>query len=210
MTCEYAGTPFSEPRSHPWVDAEGSPECRYYDLTSAPEHVRTSLEDFLPFGQHAAIEDFYALLTWLNRPESVLESNDCAFTGPEANENLAFDKSLECSGRLMVLFRELERNTIPGHVERLSIELHQHLAGLDPELLRGVEGTTPGPERYLALSAGGGGQHGDQMMLSFWAWGDTEAETMLNLARSLGNLAQALRALTAQPGMGPGWNRSRS
>lgn len=196
LTCEYAGSPFGEPRSHPWAGALSSPGCAYYDLTAEPGHIRTSLEDFLPFGQHAAIEDFYLLLAGLNEPRSVLESNDCAFNGPGPNENPAFDRALECSGRVMVLFRDLARNTAPGQIEGLAIRLHRQLAGLDRELSWGVVGTTLVPVRYLALAERE--QLGSQLMISFWAWGDTEAETLLSLQRVFGNLAQALGAVCAQ------------
>jgi hypothetical protein len=37
-------------------------------------------------------------------------------------------------------------------------------------------------------------QRGQQLMLSFWAWGDDEAQTLGNLDTALGNLRQALRA----------------
>jgi len=61
-TCEYAGDPFTEPRSHPWVDAVNGADCRYYDLTASPALIRSALEDFKPWAQYAAIETFYALL----------------------------------------------------------------------------------------------------------------------------------------------------
>ena len=83
-TCEYNGAPFEQARSHPWTDATGNPDFRYYDLSASPEHIRTSLEDFLPWSHYAAIEDFYVLLEALNRPSSVFETNDCAFSGPQA------------------------------------------------------------------------------------------------------------------------------
>jgi hypothetical protein len=211
-TCEYAGPVFAEPRSHPWVDTAGSPECRYYDLTSAPEHIRSSLEDFRPWSHYGAIEEFYLLLTALNHPKSILETNDCVFTGPETNENPGFLKSLQCTGRVMVLFRKLKRNTVKGEIEWLTNQLHLHLASLDPDFPWGVVGTTIVPVRYLALaksngrrkakrrgSAGTatrGRQFGSQLMISFWAWGNSEAETMLNLGRLMKNLSQALRHMS--------------
>ncbi len=66
-TCEYAGTPFTELRSHPWIDTVDNPECRYYDLTLSPELIRTSLEDFLPWSNYKAIENFYKILEDLNQ-----------------------------------------------------------------------------------------------------------------------------------------------
>jgi hypothetical protein len=192
-TCEYAGTPFAEPRSHPWVDATDNPECRYYDLTASPAHIRESMEDFKPWNHYPAIEAFFGLLERLNNAKSGLESNDCAFSGPEENENPAFEKALQCSGRLMVLFRALESNTVQARVHDLEHRLHVDLATLDPSFQWGVIGTTIVPVRYLALSASRNQQLGSQLMISFWAFGDSEAETMLNLGRLFRNLSRALR-----------------
>ena len=44
-TCQYAGTPFSEPRSHPWTTSASDPDARYHDLTTSPALIRTALED---------------------------------------------------------------------------------------------------------------------------------------------------------------------
>ena len=195
-TYEYAGPVFVEPRSHPWVDTTGRPECRYYDLTAAPELIRSSLEDFLPWSHYKAIEDFYVLLTALNHPKSILESNDCAFTGPQTNQNPGFQKSLQCTGRVMVLFRELKRNTVQGEIEWLTNQLHRHLTNLDPDLLWGVVGTTIVPVRYLAIPESKGQSLGSQLMISFWAWGNSEAETMLNLGRLLKNLSRSLHSVS--------------
>ncbi len=195
QTCEYAGVPFTEPRSHPWVNAAGHPECRYYDLTATPAHIRSSLEDFRPWSGHAAIDEFYALLEQINQPTSVLESNDCAFTGPHDNDQPAISKALQCSGRVMVLFRELRQNTLKAEVERLTVQLHYELAGIDRDFPWGMIGTTLVPVRYLMLAGRDDGQRGWQLMISFWAWGDTVADTMANLSRLFRNLALALRTL---------------
>jgi hypothetical protein len=192
-TCEYAGTPFAEPRSHPWLDATDKPECCYYDLTASPAHIRESLEDFKPWNHYPAIESFFALLERLNDPKSALETNDCAFSGLEENQDPAFEKALQCSGRLMVLFRALETNTIHDQVDRLTHRLHVALATFDASFRWGVIGTTIVPVRYLALAESGNQQLGSQLMISFWAFGDSEAETMLNLGRLFRNLSRALR-----------------
>jgi hypothetical protein len=196
-TCEYAGPAF-EARSHPWMGSASEPDCRYYDLTTMPERIRSSLEDFVPWHHHAAIEAFYVLLEGLNTPASALESNDCAFSGPSANDHLEIDKALQCSGRVMVLFRQLERNTVAGEIEALKDRLHLQLSRIDPGCLWGIIGTTIVPVRYLALPKARGQQHGAQLMISFWAWGNSEAENMLNLARLMTNLTQALGHVCAQ------------
>ncbi len=194
-TCEYAGEPFAAPRSHPWVGAVSDPTGRYYDLTASPAHIRSSLEDFVPWGNYAAIEAFYMLLERVNQTTSLLESNDCAFVGPHPSDNAASQKALECSGRVMVLFRDLVRNTTEGQIEALKNELHLALVKLDPNFRSGVVGTTIIPVRYLALPEAADQQLGTQLMISFWAWGNTEIENMQNLSRLLRNLAQALRKL---------------
>lgn len=196
-TCEYAGVPFSEPRSHPWIDSASDPECRYYDLTGNPALIRTALEDFRPWSSHAAIDGFYTLLEELNQPGSVFESNDCAFTGPHDNDQPTHPGALQCSGRVMVLFRDLRQNTANGRVERLKDQLHHRLADLDPDFSGGMIGTTLVPVRYLALTDGDA-QLGWQLMISFWAWGDTVTDNMAMLDRLFGNLALALRHLSVR------------
>jgi len=191
-TCEYAGTPFTELRSHPWIDAVDNPECRYYDLTLSPERIRTSLEDFLPWSNYKAIENFYKMLEDLNQSKSFFESNDCALTGPEQNHNPQFQKSLECSGRVMILFRDLIKNTMDDNIEWLAYQLHCYLSIQDIEFQLGVIGTTITPVRYLALGENDEQQMGTQLMISFWTWGDNEKEIMENLNRLIINLSNAL------------------
>jgi hypothetical protein len=195
-TCEYAGAPFSVPRSHPWSDTPSS-GARYFDLTATPERIRTSLEDFKPWAHYPAIETFYKLLERINHKSSALDSNDCAFEGPHRNENRAIAKALECSGRVMVLFRALARNTERGQVSWLKNELHAALAPLDPNFQSGIVGTTIIPVCYLPLPEPNGQQLGQQLMISFWAWGNSEPENMQNLARLFKNLTTALRKVSA-------------
>jgi hypothetical protein len=198
-TCEWAGASL-ERRSHPWIDTEGDADCRYYDLTAEPAHIRTSLEDLRGFRQYPAVEAFYTLLERLNHPKSSLESNDCAFEGPGANEHLSVRKSMQCSGRLMVLFRSLVHNTDPARIDALKNQLHLDLTAADPSFRWGMIGTTVVPVRYLALPEIREQQLGSQLMISFWAWGDSEADTMLNLGRVFKNLSQALRLSPVRPG----------
>jgi hypothetical protein len=195
-TYEYAGTPLSEPRSHPWQGSALDPEARYLDFTAAPELIRSTLEDFKPFQKYPAVEEFYALLERLNHPKSLLESNDCAFTGPGPNQTERVVATHECSGRLMLLYRDLEQNAQRTQMSWLRTALHQQLAHLDPKFTLGMIGTTLVPVRFLALPAEA--QLGEQLMLSFWAFGDSEGSAMNSLARLFKNLTQALRAVSAR------------
>lgn len=198
-TYQYAGDSFYEPRSHPWQGAAENPESQYYDLTATPALIRSSLEDFLPWSRFAGVQSFYELLERLNHPRSALESNDCAFSGPHANEDMTIPKALQCCGRVMVLFRALEQNTDDRRVAGLTNELHVELAELDSAFQWGAIGTTRIPVRYLALPESTG-QLGSQLMISFWAWGDREADTMQNLARVIKNLTRALRSASVRAG----------
>jgi hypothetical protein len=191
-TCEWGGASL-ERRSHPWTSVEGDPDARYYDLTAHPEHIRASLEDLRGWQQYPAVDAFYTLLERLNHPKSALESNDCAFNGPGENEDPSVLKAMQCSGRLMVLVRSLTLNTEPERVDMLKNQLHLELAEADPAFHWGMIGTTVVPVRYLALPESREQQLGSQLMISFWAWGDSEADTMLNLGRLLKNLSGALR-----------------
>jgi len=190
----YDGPAFTQPRSHPWTDTAGSPDERYYDLTTTPSLIRSSLEDFVPWSQYPAIDAFYSLLEWLNRPGSALESNDCAFTGPEPHQRPDLALALQCQGRVMLLFRALEHNR-DGHIAGLENSLHRGLAPLDPMFDGGAVGTTIVPVRYRALPVGN--QLGDELMISFWAWGDSQGECLRNLARLMRSLSLALRRVAA-------------
>ena len=195
-TCEYDGEALTEVRAHPWSDAVANPDFRYYDLKESPALIRTVLEDFLPWGGFPAVDQFYELLEWLNGPASIIESNDCAFTPPRPSTNPQFRKSLECSGRVMVLFRELARNVAPHGLRALANAFHNALAPADPSFEFGVVGTTLSPVRYRTLPGPARAQLGSQLMISFWAFGDNEGETMAHLSRLMTNLSRALRDTT--------------
>ena len=95
----------------------------------------------------------------------------------------------------MVLFRALEWNRDEHRMAELKNALHVALSQLDVAFRWGAIGTTRIPVRYLALPEANGQQLGWQLMISFWAWGNAEADTMHNLARVIQNLARALRGI---------------
>jgi hypothetical protein len=189
-TYEYGGGAVGE-RAHPWTDAVGDAAARYVDLKASPELIRTALEDFVPWSRYLAVERFYALLAWVNGPGSTIESSDCAFTPPQANDRPDHAKALVCTGRLMILFRELARNVVPGELAALTLALHRALAPVDPGFEFGAIGTTLVPVHYRELPPAAA--HGAQLMVSFWAWGDSETETMNHLGRLMKHLTRAVQ-----------------
>ena len=178
-------------RTHPWTESETQAGARYWNLRAHPEQIRSHLEDLVPFADQSAIEEFFQILEWLNGPSSPLESNDCAFTGVVPNSGTMVEAELEASGRLMVLFRDLRKNLQIDAVGELTQTLAMALHELDPGMTAGAVGVSIVPVRYLQLQG-----DGHQLMLSFWAWGNTETETWDNLHRTLSNLRTALQSLT--------------
>lgn len=185
--------PISEQvRSHPWTTSTTDESERYYDLRKEPELIPVVLEDFRPWQAYAAVRSFYDLVAWINGPRSPFESNDCAFTGPEPNSE-DVRKRLQCGGRLGLLFRDLTLNTSASAVDELIEELHARLRTLEPRFAWGAVGTTRLRVDYLALPDGC--SVGWQVLVSFWAWGDDEAEVFENLRRVVVALREALASL---------------
>ena len=182
-------------RFHPWIDGESDPTHRYYDFRTRPELIRSSLEDMQEWSEYPATETFYRLLEWLNGAESVFESNDCAFSGAIANTSTQFSKRLQCSGRLMILYRDLALNTSPEQIHWLTNAAAHALKGIDPAFEWGAIGATIMSVRFATLPGPLELQRGQQLMLSFWAWGENELEVMTNLDRTFLNMTVALRKL---------------
>jgi hypothetical protein len=185
-------------RSHPWTTGVDDPSHRYCDFRKHPELIATELEDFRPWAGQAAVGAFYELVTWLNGPTSILESNDCAFDGPHPNVAAQYAKRLQCSGRLGVLFRDLWVNTRERKVQQWIRDVHVALGQLDHDLEWGVVGTSQVHVDYLHLPRGK--RAGTQVLLWFWSWGDDEPEVFRNLARVIAALRGALETVSGQAG----------
>ena len=184
------------PRSHPWTNSVSDPTHRYYDFRTNPKLIRSSLEDMQEWNRYPATETFYRLLEWLNGPTSVFESNDSAFSGAEANTNAQSSQPLQCSGRLMILYRDLAVNTAPAQIGCLTNAAAHALRQTDPTFESGAIGATIMSVRFTTLPGPTALQDGQQLMLSFWAWGEDEPEVMTNLDRTLKNMAVVLRGLS--------------
>ena len=191
---EHSDPDSMSPRSHPWVDSESNPAHRYYNFRSSPELIRSSIEDMQEWSAYPATETFYRLLEWLNGPESVFESNDCAFSGATATP--LSPKRLQCSGRLMMLYRDLALNTSPKQIQWLTNAAAHALNRTDPAFEGGAIGITIMSARFTTLPGPPERQRGQQLMLSFWAWGEQEPEVMANLDRTFRTVTVALRGLS--------------
>lgn len=191
---EHSDPDSMSPRSHPWVDSESNPAHRYYNFRSRPELIRSSIEDMQEWSDYPATKTFYRLLEWLNGPESVFESNDCAFSGAALNAQTS--KRLQCSGRLMMLYRDLTLNTSPKQIQWLTTAAAHALNQTDPTFEGGAIGATIMSVKFITLPGPPELQQGQQLMLSFWAWGENEPEVMTNLDRTFTNMAVVLQTLS--------------
>ena len=195
-TYTHSTTELLTPRSHPWTQALSDTSHRYYDLKAEPGKIRTALEDFLNLGTNPATETFYGLLQWLNGPQSALESNDCGARSPKTNQNPIFPKGLECTARLMILFRDLEHNLSAENTSWLEDAIQHYLKQIDTDFDWGVVGTTLVPATFVTLPLPEPMQAGKQLLLSFWAWGDDETDVWANLARAFSNTEVALQEVS--------------
>ncbi|MBK9030722.1 MAG: hypothetical protein IPL61_05180 [Myxococcales bacterium] len=194
---QYAGPAFTAPRSHPWDGAVDDPSARHLDLVAEPALIRTALEDFVPWQHEPAIARFFDLVAWINGPTSPLISNDCAFTGPHRDHGMAVAAPVLCTGRVMVLFRDLAQNLDDARLADLTERLHRRLAARDQVFAGGAIGTTRIPVHYRTLPGPAEAQRGAQLMLSFWAWGPRDDAALAHLGRVLVNLDRALREACA-------------
>jgi hypothetical protein len=183
-------------RSHPWIDAESNPAYRYYDFKTQPELIRSSLEDLQQWTSYPAIETFYRLLEWLNGSESIFESNDSAFNDAAATAGTPSSMPLQCSGRLMILYRDLAVNTSREQMHWLADTTARALSEADPMFEGGAIAVTIVTTRFTALPEPPERQRGQQLMLSFWAWGETETEMMSHLDRTFQSLTGALHSVS--------------
>jgi hypothetical protein len=200
---EHADPGSLRPRTHPWTERASDAAHRYYDFRRQPELIRSVLEDFVGHDAYPAVETFYRLLEWLSSDDCAFESNDCAFSAP-AIDPARETKRVACSGRLMILFRELAENTSPEQLRWLTHAVARGAQELDPELEWGALGLTITSVVFTTLPGPASRQRGQELMLSFWAWGDDEAEAMAHLDRTLAALTTVLRGISDEIRQAPG------
>jgi len=201
----YAGS-----RLHPY--APGAPrQTGHVDFKVHPERIENALEDFVPFAHRPATHVFYELLRALNGPASHLETSDSAYRAPKPHHDQNSPLALCAIGRVYVLFRDLRLNCIGAQVEWLCGKLMALLKETDPKLTgaQGVVAFTRVKILYTALSKGEwhaqGYQaapndpgHGEQVMLSFFAYGNTAEEVDENLARVFRNITAACTVISQE------------
>jgi hypothetical protein len=204
-----AGKTYSTIRLHPYTGT-GVEQVGYVDFKSQPELITTVLEDFRPYAHREGIQAFYELLRKINGAGSQLESADSAFRPPAPQKDANSHRTLSAYGRLYILFRKLTYNCSDNHVQWLTQKMMQELTNTDPQWApsEAVVGFTLIKVLQLELSEGewlsetqfsaadGDPGHGQHLMLSFWAYGDTEDGVYVNLGRVFKNIGAACAAVS--------------
>ncbi|MBI2745221.1 MAG: hypothetical protein HYX45_06515 [Burkholderiales bacterium] len=196
---------FKKARVHPYVSSRPG-GASFVDFKRHPERIAEVLEDFVVFGHEAAIQTFYQFLAWINGPDSLLESCDCALRGPGPHDSKYSEHLLCVHGRLMVMHRDLSANC-DDRFNLLYNTLGRELSFIDQELNRsqGTVGFAGSRALYKDLipvhqrkdgnivSRFGDPGRGHQVLLLFKAFGDDQNEAFKNLDRVFKNIEMACR-----------------
>ncbi|MBI4454757.1 MAG: hypothetical protein HY644_02540 [Acidobacteria bacterium] len=183
-------------RAHPWERNEHGHQ--YYDFKRHPELIAQVLEDFRPWAAHDGIQVFYELLRWLNGPDSLLESNDCAFRGPTKNSQPQYRKEMGCKGRLMLFFRQLDLNLSQKSVLWLVNELYAALKSAPASPFCSAEISVVETHFTDLLERTENERRGWEIVITSWAWGESEHETMETLKTFFEALSTTLKLVSGK------------
>ncbi len=183
-------------RSHPWTHMVENKQFIYIDFKKRPDLIRTSLEDLIPFKKWAFTETFYSLIEWVNSSKSLLESNDCTFTDVEDNPDQQYPFAKKCSGRLMILFRNLPENCQQQSIQWLVNNLLIQVSSIKPGFKTGAICASTSPTCFLSLGDGlDSGGMGYQVTLTFLAYGKNARRCYENMQQVLETAQSSLQRI---------------
>ena len=199
---------FQKARVYPYISTRPG-QSGFVDFKQHPESIAEVLEDFAHLGHEPAIQTFYRFLAWLNGPESLLESCDCALRGPERHDLKNSHHILSAHGRLMVMYRDLSANC-DDRFNTLYNSLGRELSSVDPQFsaASGTVGFAGSRALYKDLSSAKPRKdgtinsrfddrgRGHQVLLLFKAFGDDSEDTFKNLERVFKNIELACRRVS--------------
>lgn len=178
------------PRPHPYARVHHDSRGQYYDFKAEPDLIESVLEDFAPHGAYEGVQQFYALLRHINRPDSPFETTDSGLSqSVYRSRNSPFpDKAGWVGGRLMLMWRRLDRNSQPAVVRGLLKRLRTKLkhAGRAYTHIGFVVG--PFPTVFSAT-----GRKGFQIDIEFAMWGDSFEEAILRFSDVVAVMDKAVR-----------------
>jgi hypothetical protein len=158
----------------------------YIDFKQQPKLIRSAIEDLIPFKKWKFVEQFYALLEWVNGRRSLLESNDCVFNPPQDNTDRQYPYAKKCSARLMILFRDIPENCQAKSIDWLIHNILQHVTKTKPGFKAGAICLSQSPTCYLVLGdKPDTGGIGHQVTLTFFAYGKNDRRCYENMQEVL-------------------------
>jgi hypothetical protein len=210
-------------RLQPWETADYAEGGRYYDFRKEPALIAEVLEDFVPLADYESVQQFYELLRWMNGPDSPYETNDSRLRPPRENRqrDLA-DKALVRDGMLMFFFRDLPLNLSADSVawsrrfHRYEIDQHEikptpndlllrfgqrcveELSKINPDSQDDCVGVLLMPALFVDAPVHEDSKYGNQFVLRFLVWGDTDGEIMSNLTRTVAAISTCLKTTAAE------------
>lgn len=189
----------TELRSHPWTSMVSDYNNVYIDFKKQPKLIRSALEDLVPYKKWDFVETFYSLIEWLNGPSSFLESNDCVFNAVEANPDQQYPYAKKCSGRLMILFRDIPENCQTKSIDWLMNNILKTVSSKKPKFKSGAIGLSQSPTCYLALGdTPDTGGMGLQVTLTFLSYGKNQRRCYENMQEVLAVAFSSLQRVNKQ------------
>ena len=211
-------------RMHPWPDSQHDPADKYYDFKANPELIPQVLNNFKgwsDWSEWEGVQLFYKLLEWLNGPDSNFESNGCGFRGPHKNpQKDSWPGELITDGGLIFLFRDIELNlseqsaawaarpmpaggTVPRlapgkNINWLLRRSYEYLQQLNPEFIWGHVSVVLFPTLFSELPLEHNERFGHEVCFQWWAWGDTEKETMAHFKEVVATMFECLKRVSAE------------
>lgn len=178
------------PRLHPYENVYYDAQGQYYDFKANPNLIETVLEDFTPHNTMPGRQEFYQLLKHINRPAAPFETTDCGLSQKlYRSPNSPFpDKAGWVGGRVMIIWRELDKNCQNKAIRWLlkqslrqlrRLELRYHYIGF---------AIGPFPTVYRATQ-----KRGYQIDFEFAMWGDDFGEAMQRFPEVVGVLDQVIK-----------------
>lgn len=177
-------------RPHPYAGVHHDPRGHYHDFKARPDLIETVLEDFVPHTACAGVAAFFALLHYINRPDGPFETTDCGLCQYlYQSRNSPFpDKAGWVGGRVMLMWRRLERNYPPSAATRLCRRFRRALEHAGKAFTH--IGFVVGPFPTLFTASG---RKGFQVDVEFAMWGDSLEDGMRRLDDVVAVLEKAVR-----------------
>lgn len=186
-------------RMQPWGIASYDKRGKYYDFKKHPKLIRTVLEDFKSYEKYESVDLFYALIDFLNGPDSAFETNDTRLKVNRQNhDGDRIDKKFVLSNDISVFFRDLKLNlageTGSSYLNWLIEDVIREF-DLRPTPHYGLIKLYLMPTQFTHAPVSQAAQYGHSVIYKIVTWGDCEEEQFENHKLVLQQLLSYFREL---------------